>query len=173
MREARQCCKVVGPSLAPGSFPASAVLADPALELRDSNGTLLISDNDWQDNAAQAALITAAGLAPSNAKEAAIAATLSPGLYTALLAGLNNSAQEVLRSKNGAVIAIQSGSELTIQGGITLENGSGLLNNGTLRLKNNSIANGSDWIDNSISGALSGTGMVIFNSTPCIPSPEH
>ena len=81
-----------------------------------------------------------------------------------LLAGLNNSAQEVLRSKNGAVIAIQSGSELTIQGGITLENGSGLLNNGTLRLKNNSIANGSDWIDNSISGALNGTGKIIFNS---------
>ncbi|TMI93856.1 MAG: hypothetical protein E6H06_10740 [Bacteroidetes bacterium] len=46
-----------------------------------------------------------------------------------------------------------------------MENGSGLLNNGTLRLKNSSIANGSDWIDNSISGALSGTGMVIFNST--------
>ena len=65
-------------------------LADPTLELRDSNGTLLISDNDWQDNAAQAAIITAAGLAPSNAKEAAIAATLPPGLYTALLAGLNN-----------------------------------------------------------------------------------
>src|SRR5947207_8483815 len=82
-----------------------------------------------------------------------------------LLATLNDSAQEVLRSKNGAVIAIQNGSELTIQGGITLENGSGLLNNGTLRLKNNSIANGSDWIDNSISGVLSGTGQVIFNST--------
>ncbi len=68
----------------------SSVLADPTLELRDSNGTLLISNNDWQDNPAQAALITAAGLAPSNNLESAIAATLPPGLYTALLAGLNN-----------------------------------------------------------------------------------
>jgi hypothetical protein len=34
--------------------------------------------------------ITAAGLAPSNAKEAAIAATLPPGLYTALLFGTGN-----------------------------------------------------------------------------------
>ena len=80
----------IGPSLAPGSFPASAVLADPTLELRDANGTLLISNNDWQDNAAQAAEIMAAGLAPTNPLESAIAATLPPGLYTALLAGLNN-----------------------------------------------------------------------------------
>jgi hypothetical protein len=80
----------IGPSLAPGSFPASAVLADPTLELHDSNGSLLISNNDWQDNPAQAADITAAGLAPANNLEAAIAATLPPGLYTALMAGLNN-----------------------------------------------------------------------------------
>ena len=66
------------------------MLSDPTLELRDSNGTLLVSNNDWQDNAVQAAEITAAGLAPTNAREAGIAATLPPGLYTALLAGLNN-----------------------------------------------------------------------------------
>ena len=41
----------IGPSLAPGSFPVSAVLADPTLELRDSNGTLIMANNDWQDNA--------------------------------------------------------------------------------------------------------------------------
>jgi hypothetical protein len=65
-------------------------LPDPTLELRDQNGTLLRSDNDWQDDATQAAQITAAGLAPSNPKESAIAATLPPGLYTAILAGLND-----------------------------------------------------------------------------------
>ena len=48
------------------------------------------SNNDWQDNPAQAAEINAAGLAPTNNLESAIAATLPPGLYTALLAGLNN-----------------------------------------------------------------------------------
>ena len=78
----------MGPSLTAAGVPT--VLADPTLELRDSNGALLISDNDWQDNPAQAALITAAGLAPSNSLEAAIAATLPPGLYTALLKGLNS-----------------------------------------------------------------------------------
>jgi hypothetical protein len=80
----------IGPSLAPGILPTSAVLADPTLELRDGNGALLVSNNDWQDNAVQAAEITAAGLAPTNAREAAIAATLPPGAYTALLAGVNN-----------------------------------------------------------------------------------
>ena len=66
------------------------MLADPTLELRDSNGALLLSNNNWQDNPAQAAEITAAGLAPANNLESGIAATLPPGLYTALLAGLNN-----------------------------------------------------------------------------------
>jgi len=80
----------IGPSLAPGSFPVSAVLANPTLELRDSNGTLLIANDNWMDNPAQAAAITAAGLAPTNNLESAIAATLPPGLYTALLSGLNN-----------------------------------------------------------------------------------
>jgi hypothetical protein len=88
----RMVVRGIGPSLAPGSFPANAVLADPTLELRDANGTLLIANNDWQDNPAQAAAITAAGLAPSNILESGIAATLPPGLYTALLAGLNGGA---------------------------------------------------------------------------------
>jgi hypothetical protein len=79
----------IGPSLAP-PFPVSAVLADPILELRDSNGTLLVANNDWQDNPAQAAELIADGLAPSNALESGIAATLPPGAYTALLAGLNS-----------------------------------------------------------------------------------
>jgi hypothetical protein len=65
-------------------------LANPALELRDNNGALLFSNNDWQDNPAQAAELTAAGLAPSNALESGIAITLGPGLYTALLTGQGN-----------------------------------------------------------------------------------
>jgi uncharacterized repeat protein (TIGR01451 family) len=78
----------LGPSLTAAGVPNA--LANPTLELRNSDGTLLVSDNDWQDNPAQAAEITAAGLAPTNNLEAAIAATLPPGSYTALLAGLNN-----------------------------------------------------------------------------------
>ncbi len=78
----------LGPSLTAAGIPDA--LADPVLELRDNNGTLLIANNDWQDNAASAAELTAAGLAPTNNSEAAIATTLPPGGYTALLAGQNN-----------------------------------------------------------------------------------
>jgi hypothetical protein len=78
----------IGPSLSAAGVPNA--LADPVLELRDGNGALLIANNDWQDNGPQAAEIIAAGLAPGNSLEAGIAATLPPGLYTALLAGLNN-----------------------------------------------------------------------------------
>lgn len=82
-----------------------------------------------------------------------------------LMAALYSKAQDVLHIKNGGMVTVQNGVELTLQGGITVENGSNLTNNGTVRLKNNAVANGSDWIDNSATGALSGTGMVIFNSS--------
>jgi len=78
----------IGPSLS--GFGVPNTLANPTLELRNSNGTLLAANNDWQDSPAQAAEISAAGLAPSSNLEAGIAATLPPGAYTALLAGLNN-----------------------------------------------------------------------------------
>ena len=78
----------LGPSLTAAGVPNA--LANPTLELRDRNGTLLVANNDWQDNPTQAAELTAAGLAPTNPLEAAIATTLPPGLYTALLAGSNN-----------------------------------------------------------------------------------
>jgi hypothetical protein len=78
----------LGPSL--GAAGVANALANPTLELHDSNGALLSSNNDWQDDPAQAAELTAAGLAPTNQLESGVAATLPPGLYTALLAGLNN-----------------------------------------------------------------------------------
>ena len=78
----------IGPSLT--ATGVSNALADPALELRDSNGELLVTNNNWQENPAQAAELTAAGLAPTNNLESGLTAVLPPGLYTALLAGQNN-----------------------------------------------------------------------------------
>jgi hypothetical protein len=80
--------RVLGPSLAQAGI--ANVLANPTLELRDTNGALLIANNDWQDNAAQAAAIIASGLAPVNSLESALVLTLPAGQYTALAAGLNN-----------------------------------------------------------------------------------
>jgi hypothetical protein len=78
----------IGPSLTAYGVPNA--LADPVIELRDGNGTLLVANNDWQDNPVQASELIAANLAPANNLESGIAATLAPGLYTVLLAGLDN-----------------------------------------------------------------------------------
>jgi hypothetical protein len=86
--DGRVAVRGVGPSL--GASGVSNALADPVLELRDGNGALLVSNNDWQDNPTQSAELIAAGLALANNLEAGITATLPPGLYTALLAGLDN-----------------------------------------------------------------------------------
>jgi hypothetical protein len=68
-------------------FGVPNALSNPTLELRNSSGALLASNDDWQSDPAQAAELTAAGLAPTNAQESGIAITLGPGQYTALLAG--------------------------------------------------------------------------------------
>jgi hypothetical protein len=78
----------VGPSLT--ALGVTNALANPTLELRDGNGALLMANNDWQENSAQMAEVMGAGLAPANPLESAIAASLPPGLYTAVLAGFNN-----------------------------------------------------------------------------------
>jgi uncharacterized delta-60 repeat protein len=80
----------IGPSLA--AVGVANALADPKLELRDSDGALLASNNNWQDDSAQAAELTAANLSPTNHLESGLAVTLPPGLYTALLSGANNGA---------------------------------------------------------------------------------
>ena len=77
----------IGPSL--GQFGLSPVLADPTMELHDGNGALLVSNDDWQDNPAQAAQLSAHGFALQNPKESGIFTSLSPGAYTAILAGKN------------------------------------------------------------------------------------
>jgi hypothetical protein len=75
--------RAIGPSL-----PVAGALEDPTLELRDSNGALIASSDNWP-NSGQAAEISATGIAPSNDFESAILRTLTPGPYTAIVRGVN------------------------------------------------------------------------------------
>jgi hypothetical protein len=75
----------IGPSLTNAGL--NNVLADPTLELRDSNGALLISNDDWQSDPVSAGKLTAHGLGLSNSKESGIYTTMAPGQYTAIIAG--------------------------------------------------------------------------------------
>jgi hypothetical protein len=77
----------IGPSLT--QFGITNALADPTLELHDSNGALLIANDNWQDDPASAAQLIARGLAPQNPNESGTFATLAPGTFTVILAGKN------------------------------------------------------------------------------------
>jgi len=77
--------RAIGPSLTvPGK------LGDPTLELRDANGGLLRSNDNWRSD--QQAEIIATGIAPTNDLESAIVAPLpsSGAFYTAIVRGVNN-----------------------------------------------------------------------------------
>jgi hypothetical protein len=87
--DTRLVIRGIGGSLTALGIPNA--LANPTLELRNSSGALLLANDNWGDDPAQAAELTAAGLAPTNASESGIAITLGPGQYTALLAGQGNS----------------------------------------------------------------------------------
>jgi hypothetical protein len=61
-------------------------LADPILELHDSNGNTLETNDDWKDSPERAG-IEATGIPPSHDKESAILKSVSPSGYTAILRG--------------------------------------------------------------------------------------
>ena len=77
--------RALGPTLT--QFGVTGVLQNPCLELRDGNGTLIEANDDWQQSP-EAATIIADGKAPPNVNESAMAPTLSPGNYTALVSGV-------------------------------------------------------------------------------------
>lgn len=74
--------RALGPSLTNfGLVP----LPDPTLELHDSTGALIASNDNWMDT--QEADIEATGLAPTDPLESAIVITIPPGSYTAIVRG--------------------------------------------------------------------------------------
>lgn len=71
--------------------------------------------------------------------------------------------QEVLKAQNGASITVQNGAEIVVLGGVTLDNGSSLVNNGIIHLKQNGVSGAANWTDNTTVSYNYGTGKVIFN----------
>ncbi len=70
--------RATGPSL-----PVTGKLMDPTLELHNPDGSIVINDN-WNQHRTD---VLASGLAPADEHEAAIVATLQPGVYTAIVRG--------------------------------------------------------------------------------------
>ena len=78
--------RALGPTLT--GFGVTGALADPTLELRDVNGNLIDSNDNWKST--NQAAITATGLQPPNDSESAILRTLNAGSYTAIVQGANS-----------------------------------------------------------------------------------
>ena len=83
---AKVVVRAIGPSLAQSGI--SNPLSNPILQLFDNNGQIVANNDNWQDVPSQASQLQALNLAPVNPAESAIVATLPPGLYTAIEAGL-------------------------------------------------------------------------------------
>lgn len=79
----------LGPSLQNNGQAIAGRLMDPQLDLYDSSGHVLQSNDSYKDGP-DAAAITQAGLAPPDDSEAAIMMELSPGAYTTVLRGKDN-----------------------------------------------------------------------------------
>jgi len=75
----------LGPTLT--RFGVPNALQDPVLELHDSTGAVVISNDDWK--IPQETDIAATGKAPPDDHESAILLTLQPGSYTVIESGKN------------------------------------------------------------------------------------
>jgi hypothetical protein len=84
--DSRVVVRALGPSLSAFGIPGA--LADPTLELKNANGTTLISNDDWQQSPG-AAEISSRGLAPGDIHESALVTSLPNGGYTAIVRGHN------------------------------------------------------------------------------------
>jgi hypothetical protein len=82
----RVAIRGIGPSLT--AFGVNDALADPTIELRESDGSVIFENDNWQDSP-QAAQLVSLGLAPTHPKESGLVIALQPGNYTAILAGKN------------------------------------------------------------------------------------
>ena len=76
--------RALGPSLA--SFGVSGVLSDPQLTIYDSSGSVIASNDNWQDNVNWID-VQRNRLAPPNALESALVLHLPAGEYTAVVSG--------------------------------------------------------------------------------------
>src|SRR5207253_2605400 len=83
----RVIVRAIGPSLI--NHGITDPLQDPTLELHNGNGTVIAFNDNWMDAPNKQEIIDS-GLAPSNNLESAILMSLSPGNYTAIVRGTNN-----------------------------------------------------------------------------------
>ncbi len=154
-----------------GTSGMAGALADPTLELYDSKGGLIASNDNWRDR--QQAAFAEGGryhaFQPTNDLESAIAVTLQPGAYTTIIRGKNDTigiglAELYDYSRNaGSKLAnistrawVQSGDNIMIGGLIIIGQGNTKM---LLRVLGPSL------IPNGITDAMADPTLELYNSS--------
>ena len=79
--------RALGASLT--AFGVPGALGDTTLKVVDKNGVTVKANDNWHDDAAQAAQLTTLGFAPPDPSDAGVVVTVAPDNYTAIVAGKN------------------------------------------------------------------------------------
>ena len=79
--------RAIGPSLIPLGLPNA--LPDPTLEIHNGQGGIVATNDDWQTDS-RAGEVPDLKLAPTDSRESAVLRTLTPGAYTAIVRGKDN-----------------------------------------------------------------------------------
>jgi uncharacterized protein (DUF1800 family) len=174
----RMLVRARGPSLFLNGLPIAGRLIDPTMELRDSNGALLTQNDNWRST--QEAEIAASSIAPTDDREPAFVWTFTPGSYTTIVRGVNNTTGIALvemydldqpPTADGSTLYV---SQLRPQGSATSQ-GSGTA---TLRLaadgKSAVVAYSYSNLTGPITGihVHAGDGSILFDLDSATPQPD-
>ena len=174
----RMLMRARGPSLFLNGVPIAGRLMDPTIELRDGNGALIKANDDWRTD--QQAEIAASTIAPTDDHEPAVVWTLTPGSYTTIVRGANNTTGIALvemydldqpPSADGSTLYI---TELRPQGAATSQ-GSGTA---TLRLAADGKSAVISYTYSNLTGPITGMhvhasdGTILFDIDAATPQPD-
>jgi hypothetical protein len=121
--------RALGPSL--GARGVLTPLLDPSVQLFNSSGQLVASNDDWMTNANQQEIIDV-GLAPSDSREAVILMSLAPDSYTAVLNGVEDAANNIALVEVYDLDSINTPLLLNISTRGFVETGDGVMIAGTI-----------------------------------------
>ena len=164
--------RAVGPSLA--QFGVAGAMADPVLKLYDASGALIAENDNWRDS--QQATFAENGpfhaLQPSSDLESAIAITLPPGSYTAIVSGKDNTTGVALaelydcspdanaKLSNISARAFVGGDDNVLIGGVTIDGAGSASRSAPLMLR----AIGPSLAENGITDPLYDPTLAVYDS---------
>lgn len=86
--------RAIGPSARVNEQPLPGAMQDPTLELHDASGVTIATNDNWKTDdltgQSQQSSIEGTGIAPTDDRESALVRMLTPGSYTVVLRGKND-----------------------------------------------------------------------------------